>query len=107
MHQTHHASRSVRTSQPADTSQPSSADGGSSAHAVSLRQEIVHSFYTNLKKVQNRGGMAGEARDSRWKENQEGRDELAARGNAGNAAAVATAKAREVCILFPERSNIF
>ena len=63
-----------------------------------VRQEIVHSFYANLKKVQNRGGMSGEARASRWKENQGGKDELAARGNAGNAAAVAAAKAHETTI---------
>ena len=54
-----------------------------------------------LKKVQNHGGMAGEARASRWKGNQDGGDELAASRNASNAAAVAGAKAQEVSMKLP------
>ena len=74
-----------------------SSTGHGLTPAASLRREIIQSFYANLKKVQNRGGSTGEARASRWKENQGGAGDEPATGNAGNAAAVAATKAREVC----------
>jgi hypothetical protein len=95
-HQTRHASHSVRTSQA--STQPTNLSPGSSntAHVASLRRSIVQSFYANLKQVQPHSASTGKARAARWKEGQGGSGDEIAKGNAGNAAAVAAEKAREV-----------
>lgn len=95
-HQTYHAAHSVRT-QGHNNKTPSPTE--------SIRREIIRTFHTNLRTVQERGISTGDLRGSRWGTKgapkksapggRTGEPELTG-GNSRNAAEVATSDANKV-----------